>query len=183
MVKQTACLLLALTLGVNVARAQTSAPEVKAATTADVASPESIVQAVYSVISGPQGAPRDWPRFRSLIAPGGILAVTGTPKNGPLRTRVISVEDYISASSKVLEDEAFYEHGVMGNVWRYAHIATVTSPYESRHAPNETPFARGINTFQLSYDGTRWWIISIAWEAETPGFPLPAKGDVLVTAK
>lgn len=183
MVKRTACLLLALTLGVNAARAQTSSPEVKAAAAADVASPEAIVQAVYSVISGPKAAPRDWPRFRSLIAPGGILAVTGTPKNGPLRTRVLSVEDFISGSSKALEEEAFYEHGVMGNVWRYAHIATVSSPYESRRAPNETPFARGINTFQLSYDGNRWWIVSIAWEAETPGFPLPSKDDALLKAK
>jgi hypothetical protein len=58
-------------------------------------------------------------------------------------------------------------------VWRYAHIATVTSPYESRHAPDDPPFARGINQFQLMYDGARWWVVSIYWEGETPGNPLP----------
>ena len=182
MVKQIACVLWASMLAASLAKAQTSAPEVKAAAAVDVASPEAIIQAVYSVISGPKGATRDWPRFRSLIAPGGILAVTGTPKNGPLRTRVMSVEDFISASSKAIENDAFYEHGVMGNVWRYAHIATVSSPYESRRAPHEAPFARGINTFQLSYDGTRWWIISIAWEAETPAFPLPSEDDASLKA-
>ena len=50
---------------------------------------------------------------------------------------------------------AFYEHGVVGQIWRYAHIATVVSPYESRHAPAEAPFQRGINTFQLASDGTQ----------------------------
>jgi hypothetical protein len=158
-------------------------PELKPAAAADVASPESIVQAVYSVISGPKGQSRDWPRFRSLMAPGAILSVTGTPKSGALRTRVFSIEDFIGGSSKALEEEAFYEHGVMGTTWRYAHIATVASPYESRRALGEAPFQRGINTFQLSSDGTRWWIVSIAWEAETPAFPLPAKDDALLKAK
>jgi hypothetical protein len=100
---------------------------------ADVASPEAIVQAVYAVISGPMGAPRDWPRLRSLIAPGAIFVVTGAGQDGTIRTRLLSVEDYISASSKAIASMAFYEHGVVSQIWRYAHIATVVSPYESRH--------------------------------------------------
>jgi hypothetical protein len=139
---------------------------------ADVASPEAIIQAVYSVISGPAGA-RDWPRLRSLMAPGAIFAVTRAGADGTLKTRVLSVEDYISASSKSLASEAFYEHGVVGQIWRYAHIATVMSPYESRHAQAQAPFQRGINSFQLAGDGMQWRIISISWEGETPAFPLP----------
>jgi hypothetical protein len=150
---------------------------------ADVASPDAIIQAVYSVISGPKGVPRDWPRLRSLMAPGGIFAVTGAPKDGPLRTRVFSVDDFIANSSKALENQAFYEHGVLGAQWRYAHIATIASPYQSRREPGEAPFQRGINTFQLSFDGTRWWIVSIAWEAETQAFPLPAQDDALLKAR
>jgi hypothetical protein len=186
MLKSTVSSLLVLMLLTTAAQAQQPAaatPEVKAAAPADVASPEAIVQAVYSVISGPKGQVRDWPRFRSLMAPSAILAVTGTPKSGALRTRVLSVEEFIGGSSKALQEEAFYEHGVTGTTWRYAHIATVASPYESRRAPGEAPFQRGINTFQLSSDGTRWWIVSIAWEAETPAFPLPATDDALLKAK
>jgi hypothetical protein len=147
---------------------------------ADVASPEAIIQAVYSVISGPMGAPRDWPRLRSLMAPGAILVVTAAGQDGTIRTRVLSIEDYISASSKAIAGMAFYEHGVLGQVWRYAHIATVVSPYESRHALAEAPFQRGINTFQLADDGMRWRIISISWEGETPSFPLPAAAAALL---
>ena len=36
---------------------------------ADVSSPEAILNACYSVISGPQGQPRDWDRMRSLFIP------------------------------------------------------------------------------------------------------------------
>jgi hypothetical protein len=38
-----------------------------------------------------------------------------------------------------------------------------------------TPFARGINSFQLFFDGTRWWILTIYWQEETPEHPLPAE--------
>jgi len=146
----------------------------------DVASPEAVIQAVYSTISGPIGAARDWSRLRSLMAPGAIFAVTRAGTDGGIKTRAFGVEDYIAASSKALASMAFYEHGVVGKIWRYAHIATVESPYESRHAPAEAPFQRGINTFQLANDGARWWIISISWEAETPAFPLPPEAAALL---
>ena len=155
--------------------AQETAPE-----PGDVASPEAIVQAVYTVISGPLGAPRDWPRLRSLMAPGAIFVVTGAGTDGTVRTRSFSVEEYIAASSKAIASMAFYEHGVVSQVWRYAHIATVVSPYESRHALGDAPFQRGINTFQLANDGTRWRIIAISWEGETPAFPLPAEAAALL---
>jgi hypothetical protein len=187
MPKPIAWLAFLLTVGIG-AQAQTSAPtlptaEVGVARPGDVASPEAIVQAVYSIISGPLGAPRDWPRLRSLMAPGAIFAATGVGKTGVLSTRVLSVEEYISGASKILATQAFFERGVTGAVWRYAHIATVSSPYESRHASDESPFQRGINTFQLSYDGARWWIVSIFWEGETPAFPLPADASALLHAK
>ena len=37
------------------------------------------------------------------------------------------------------------------------------------------PFMRGINSIQLYNDGTRWWVVSVYWEAEGPDNPLPAK--------
>jgi hypothetical protein len=176
-----------LILAAEAAMAQSPAPPLVTAETAaqpaDVASPEAIVQTVYSVISGALGAPRDWPRLISLMTPGAIFAVTGTGKDGTIRTRVFSVGDYVLASSRAVGTSAFYEHGVIGPTWRYAHTATVTSPYESRHALNEVPFQRGINTFQLAFDGTRWWIVSIAWEAETNAFPLPSDMLQLLQAK
>jgi hypothetical protein len=178
---------LSLILATEAAMSQSPNPPLGAAEAAaqpaDVASPEAIVQTVYSVISGALGAPRDWPRLVSLMAPGAIFAVTGVGKDGTIRTRVFSVGDYVLASSRAAGTSAFYERGVIGPTWRYANTATVTSPYESRHAPDEAPFQRGVNTFQLAFDGTRWWIVSIAWEAETSAFPLPSELDRLLHAK
>jgi hypothetical protein len=34
---------------------------------------------------------------------------------------------------------------------------------------------RGINSFQLMNDGSRWWVVTIFWEAERPDNPIPAR--------
>src|SRR5580700_4845853 len=43
--------------------------------TNDVDTVEHLVAALYDVISGPAGKPRDWERFRSLFLPDGRLGV------------------------------------------------------------------------------------------------------------
>ncbi len=51
----------------------------------------------------------------------------------------------------------------------------VFSTYESRRALSDpAPFARGINSIQLWFDGRRWWIVTIYWEGERPDNPIPA---------
>lgn len=148
---------------------------------AEVATPEAIVETLYKVISGPAG-PRDWPKLRGLAVPGASFIVAGA-KDGVAKVRMLSVEDYVASAGKAMAAQGFYEHGVIGEVWRYAHIATVTSPYASRHAPGDTPFARGINHFQLLNDGKRWWVVSIYWEGESAAFPLPPQADAMLRAK
>lgn len=140
---------------------------------ADVGSPQSLVQAVYAVISGPAGKPRDWARFRALMAPDARFVVAGVAADASVRRRVLSVEDYVAHADPIFAKEGFYERGVIPHAFVWAHIATVVSPYESRHAQGEPPFARGVNVFQLTSDGKRWFIESIMWEGETPAFPLP----------
>jgi hypothetical protein len=40
---------------------------------------------------------------------------------------------------------------------------------------DEEPFARGINSFQLMNDGSRWWVVSIYWQGEGASNPIPTK--------
>ena len=37
------------------------------------------------------------------------------------------------------------------------------------------PGPRGMNSFQLYSDGTRWCIVTIFWDAETADKPIPTK--------
>ena len=152
-----------------------SKPAVPAANPADVKSIESIVAAVYDVISGPAGQKRDWNRFRSLFWPSARLAplVAKQDKSG-YEPREFSVEGYITRTDPFFVKEGFYENAVANRVEQWAQLASVFSSYESRHAKGEKPFARGINSIQLFNDGQRWWVLSILWQAESEQNPLPA---------
>jgi len=142
----------------------------------DVESMDAILAAVYDVISGPAGKKRDWDRFRSLFQPGARLIPVAKLKEGDFTTRVLTVEDYITRANPFMEKEGFFEKEIARKVETFGHITHVFSAYESKHkAEDEKPFARGINSIQLFYDGKRWWVMTIYWDGETPEQPIPQK--------
>jgi hypothetical protein len=161
-------------------QAQSQAPQVPAtpvappaAKPADVASPDAILAATYDVISGPAGK-RDWDRFRFLFVPGARLIAVQKGKDGNLGARVFTPDDYITRGGPYLEKNGFFEREASRHADRYGNIMQVFSTYESRHDGKDAePFARGINSFQLFFDGARWWVVTIFWQEETPDTPLP----------
>lgn len=151
-----------------------AAPAIPAANPADVATMDSIVAALYDVISGGPG-PRNWDRFRSLFVPGARMIPTGRRQN-EVGTRVMTPDDYAARSGPFLEKNGFYEREISRRTEKFGNIAHVFSTYESRHAKDdEKPFARGINSIQLMNDGKRWWIVTVFWQGEDEQNPLPAE--------
>lgn len=151
-------------------------PAPPTANPADVASLDSIIAAVYDVISGPAGKKRDWDRMRSLFLPGARLVPTGARPGGAYGSRVLTVDEYIERSSGFFEKEGFYERESARVTEQFGQIAHAFSTYESRHAPDDAkPFQRGINSIQLMNDGKRWWIVTIFWQGEDEKTPLPEK--------
>ena len=151
-------------------------PAPPAANPADVVSVDSIIAAVYDVISGPAGKKRDWDRMRSLFVPGARLIPTGPRQAGGYGSRVLTVDEYIERASGVFEKEGFFEREAARQTEQFGQIAHAFSTYESRHAPDDAkPFQRGINSIQLMNDGKRWWIVTIFWEGEDEKTPLPEK--------
>jgi len=145
---------------------------------ADVSSPEAILNAVYSVISGAKGQPRDWDRMRSLFVPDARLIPAIATPTDPQHTDavVLTIDGYINRSSARMAAAGFYERSIHNDIEQFGNIVQVWSTYESRHATGDpTPFARGINSFQLLKDGDRYWVVNIFWDAESPTNPIPAK--------
>lgn len=154
-----------------------SHPEWPKADSADVRSIDSIIAALYDVLSGPSLQPRDWRRFRSLFLPDAQLIPTRAAGNtGRTDAIVLTPELYISRASRTMAAQGFFERGIAHQVEQFGNIAHVWSTYESRHtADDRSPFARGINSFQLLKDGDRYWIVQILWDAETPASPIPQR--------
>jgi hypothetical protein len=150
------------------------AAKVPAPKAADVNSLDGIMAAAYAAISGPAGA-RDWSRFRSLFLPQARFTEVG--KNPDGSTFIISwnEEEFIRDATLIFSKEPFYENAIINLPQSYGGMTQVLSSYESKRTPDGKAFERGVNSFQVLNDGKRWWIVSIFWDSERPGNPLPAK--------
>jgi hypothetical protein len=158
----------------NAAAAQAAQVAAPAANPADVSSADAILAATYGVISGPAGQKRDWDRFRSLFAPDARLIPADRAKDGSYFVRPLSPDDYAKLADPYFAKNGFAEREIARKAERYGNIMQIFSTYESRHeAKDAQPFARGINSFQLLFDGKRWWVVTIFWQEETPESPLP----------
>jgi hypothetical protein len=176
-----AAILFSATLSVTpTARAQTpTQPADAERTTADpedVSSIEAITAAVYACISGEKGEERQWDRFRSLFHPSARLIPVQRTREGDIVATAMSIEDYIARVNSFFLENGFFEKEVHRVLETYGSIAHHFSTYNSYRSKNDDePFARGINSFQLMHDGSRWWILNIFWQGETPDVPIPKK--------
>jgi hypothetical protein len=137
---------------------------------------DAILAALYDVISGGAEKKRDWDRFRSLFVPGARLIPTEGPPGQPATARVRTVEEYVQRAAPIMERSGFFEREIGRTVDTFGNITHVFSAYDSKRAPEDAvPFQRGINSIQLLNDGTRWWIVTIYWDAERPDKPIPQK--------
>ncbi|PYU56613.1 MAG: hypothetical protein DMG55_23440 [Acidobacteria bacterium] len=170
-----------LLCGQNPSMQQSSPPGVTVSQTpvakpSDVASPEAILAAVYDVISGPATQKRDWDRFNSLFYPDARLIRTAPQKEGGFSATTFTPQGYVDRATSYFEKNGFFEREIARRTEHWGNILQAFSTYESRHdAKDALPFARGINSFQLFFDGNRWWILTIFWQEETAHNPLPTE--------
>lgn len=143
-------------------------------------SPESVVSALYDVISGPaeRERERDWARFRALTLPDARFLMCRWPDaEGALveDLREWDVEGFVADARSAYAAEGFWEREVWGRTERFGSMAHRFSSYESRVGTETSePVARGINSIQLVRHGGRWWIASVVWDVEGEGQPIPA---------
>jgi len=140
----------------------------------DVDSLDSIMKALYDVISGPAGQKRDWDRFRTLfVADARMGAAYRTPK-GDIRYFSVNIEAYIKDDDAIMVEKGFFEKELHRHVDTFGNISQVFSTFESRFKSEDSkPFERGINSIQLMNDGKRWWVVSIYWQSEDDKVKLP----------
>ncbi len=134
---------------------------------------DGTIAAVYDVLSGPVEKERDWPRFLSIFAPGAMLRTFAPTKEGPQRLIEIKPEEYVDMGKRMFKQAPFYEKEIARKSEVYGSISNVWSTYEIRRDPAEKPILRGINNISLGFDGTRWWVVGIIWQQESPKNPIP----------
>lgn len=140
----------------------------------DVASVDAIIAALYDVISGDPGTPRDWDRFRNLFKPEARLMPSRKTPEGNLTLASLAPEDYVQMfTSRVTT--GFFEHELHRVAETYGTVTHVFSTYETKEEKDGPITNRGVNSIQLFFDGKRFYVVNIFWCAESLGFPLPDK--------
>ncbi len=139
----------------------------------DVSTIEGIVKASYETISGGIDAPRDWARDRTLFDPQSrSVAVVVDPKTGAVTANPKTEQEFADETDAWLVKNGFTERELSHVIKKYGNVATVLSSYEGKTAAGKV-ITRGVNIFQLYFDGKRWWILSMVWDEERPGNPIP----------
>jgi hypothetical protein len=139
-----------------------------------VATLDSTIETLYSVISGDKGVERNWDLFKHLFHKEAKLIPTGKSEEGKSVARFMTPENYVHTSGKWLLENGFHEVELHRETQTFGNITHVFSTYESFRRKDDTdPFMRGINSIQLLNDGERWWIINIYWMQESENNPIP----------
>lgn len=165
-----------LPLSILALTASTAAAQTDGARPDDVASPEAIVAAAYDALARRPGEPFDWDRFRSLFLPGARLVPNTEQTEGEFR--VLTPQEFVDWIDPLWdiedpEDPGLEEEQIAVEIERYGDVAHAFSTYQKRFWGAEEVLGRGINSFQLVFDGRRWWIAGIAWDEESGAGPIP----------
>jgi hypothetical protein len=144
-----------------------------AARAEDVSTIEGIVKASYETISGGIGVARQWGRDRTLFDPNSrSVAVGVNAKTGLVATHGSSEQEFADEADASMVKDGFTEREIKHVIKRFGNVATVLSSYEGTVASGKV-ITRGVNIFQLFFDGKRWWILSMVWDEERPGNSIP----------
>jgi len=139
----------------------------------DVESKENIVNAILESISGDKGVKRDWDRFRNLFLPTAQLNAVFHRKDSSF-VRISTVREFIDKAGTWYVDNGFHEYALKNKIDSFGNIAHVFQSYGAKLADGKE-IERGINSFQLVYNNSRWWIVNLIWEGETETVKLPRK--------
>ncbi len=137
----------------------------------DVSTIDGIIKAFYETISGAKGVERQWSRDKTLYIPD-VRFVAMSEQGGKIRAGIMNHSQYVNGSNEFFVNEGFTEKEIGRVVRKFGNIAHVFSSYEF-WTEGKTEKTRGVNSIELFWDGTRWWISAVSWDEERAGNPLP----------
>lgn len=135
-----------------------------------VESIDGIVNEVLNLITGKKNKVRDWEAFRNLFAADAQISVLNHQQDGKAVLSTYTLEEFVRIGKQFYEQDGFIEYEIKKIVQEYNGIANV---FQSYYAKELTVEEKGINSYQLVFDGKRWWITNILWTSDRNGVELP----------
>ena len=111
-----------------------------------------------------------------VAAPAPTLArfvSMNTDSTGRIHAAVMDHQMFVDGSNDGLVRRGFFEREIHRTTRRFGNVAHVFSTYEMRERADGPVIGRGINSIELFWDGTRWWIAAAQGDDERPDNPIP----------
>lgn len=147
---------------------------------AQVGTPEALVNTLYTFISGPKDQKRELEKIRALFhLQARVVVAARHPEKGPF-LRPMDLEAFLGFAVPQWERTGFFEQGTGTRVQAFEGMAQVWSPYEIRMAADGPVVFTGVNAVQCAFDGKRWWIMHLVFQSvaapapAAPPAPAPA---------
>lgn len=134
---------------------------------------DGIIKAYYDVVSVKQGEKPSYERDSMLHIADPQIGISSVDKDGKIVLRMMSLKKYHELSDPYLANNGFDEKEISRKVEQFGSIYHVWSTYESRNKPGGEIIERGINSIELFFDGTRFWIITWVFDSERKDNPIP----------
>jgi len=138
--------------------------------------PRGLVEALYDMVSFGPGPEPDWNMFRDVFLETALL-VTGPSRTRPMQRMDVDgfIQDWKDFfRNAALEDKGFSEGIAALEVTEFGGIAHAFVIFEPRIGGDEPGRrVRGLDSIEMVWDGSRWWVASIATDFEGPGKTIP----------
>jgi len=142
----------------------------------DTKSVQNILDAYYDCISGPIGEKRNFERLKNLFYPEARLVYSNwSDETGKAYLLVFKTIDEFISKLGYLDKKGFYEHEVSNITHSFSSVTQVFSTYRFRVEDKSIPNGQGITSYDIFYDGDRYWILSMFWAAENQLYKVPEK--------
>lgn len=141
----------------------------------EVGTLDGIIKAYYDVVTVKKGEKVSYERDSLLHVPNALVGMAQAGKDGKVKVRLITLKQFHLNSDAYLEKDGFVEKEISRKVENFGAIYHVWSTYESKNVADGPVIERGINSIQLYFDGTRFWILSWVFDNETKEQPIPKK--------
>lgn len=137
--------------------------------------PEAAVSALWRALSHDAGASADLPALTRLFHADAVV-FGGYYRQGEPQLRRTAGADFLQANARI-GSKGFYECEVARQLHRYDRFAVAYSVVESRsdQAAPQPDFV-GVNSIQLQQVGEQWQVLSLHYQVEKSGLPIPLGG-------
>lgn len=141
----------------------------------NVSTLNGIIKAYYDVVTVKKGGKVSFERDSLIHWPAVLVGATSLSKSGKPVMHYFTLKEYHRLSDPLLEKDGFDEREISRKVEKFGSIYHVWSTYESRNKAGGPIIERGINSIELFFDGTRFWIMSWIYDGERKNNPIPAE--------